>query len=95
MIFNWEFYINKYSDLQNSTIKNREEAWEHWIKYGKKEQRIYADIPILFNWHEYVEDNKGLDYIQTEDEAWRHFLYYAKKEKRYIYHYIYLKQYWV
>jgi hypothetical protein len=95
MIFNWEFYINKYPDLQNKKIINREDAWEHWIKHGKTEKRIYVDIPILFDWKDYVINNKDIDYIQNEDEAWRHFLYYAKKEKRYIYHYSFLKQYWV
>ena len=93
MIFNWEFYINKYSDLE--LIQNREEAWEHWIKHGKRERRMFVDIPILFNWQEYMNDNLGLYFIKNEDEAWIHFLYNARKEKRSINNLGFYKQYWI
>ena len=35
--FNWEYYINRYSDLSN--INTKEEAWKHWITHGEKELR--------------------------------------------------------
>ena len=83
MIFNWEFYINKYRDLKN-VIKSEDDAFVHWQKYGKYEKRIYNDIPILFDWKNYLEENKDLKNILNEDEAWKHFLYYGNIENRYI-----------
>ena len=36
--FNWIFYSNNYKDLLH--IKTKEEAYQHWIDYGKIEGRI-------------------------------------------------------
>ena len=38
--FNWEFYINKHNDLRNNGINSKITAWNHWIKFGKKENRL-------------------------------------------------------
>ncbi len=38
--FDWEFYINKYTDLKKAGINTKEKAFLHWITYGKKEKRI-------------------------------------------------------
>ena len=93
MIFNWEFYITKYPDL--NIITTREDAWAHWSKHGKKEKRIYSDIPILFNWTDYIKHNTDLDNIKNEEEAWKHCLYHLKKEKRFTYNLAFLKPYCV
>lgn len=94
MIFHWEFYVNKYDDLKNNNkIQNETTAYEHWRDHGKKEQRIFNDIPILFNWKNYIKMNEDLQNISTEEDAWKHFLYYSKKEKRNIRHLLYLKRY--
>ena len=46
--FNWKSYINTYSDLKN--IKNKNHAWSHWIKEGKKEGRILiSDTICIFH----------------------------------------------
>ena len=38
MIFQWEFYLYKYNDLQINGLLYEEDAYQHWINYGKKEQ---------------------------------------------------------
>ena len=35
--FNWELYISKYKDL--NFIKNKHQAWNHFIKFGINEER--------------------------------------------------------
>ena len=46
--FNWKSYINTYDDLK--IIKNKNGAWNHWIKNGKKEGRILIqDTICLFH----------------------------------------------
>lgn len=92
MIFQWEFYVNKYQDLN---VKTMEEAWDHWSNHGKKEERIYNDISIFFDWKNYLNNNKDLNHINNEDDAWRHFLYYGNKENRNILNKEYLKIYCV
>ena len=79
-----------------STDKNLatiEEAWNHWNSHGKKEERIYADIPIFFNWKDYIINNNDLSHTSTEETAWKHFLYHSRKEKRFIKNKDYLKKY--
>jgi hypothetical protein len=95
MIFNWEYYKNIHYDLSDSDsdIYNYETALKHFEKFGKKEKRIYIDICILFNWKEYIEQNKDLKNIMTEEDAWKHFLYHGKKENRKIRHWNILKKY--
>jgi hypothetical protein len=56
---------------------------------------MFVDIPILFNWQEYLNDNTELYFIKSEDEAWIHFLYNGKKEKRSINYLGFFKQYWM
>ena len=90
MIFQWEFYVNNCKDLN---LKNLLDSWNHWNAHGKKEERVYADIPIFFNWENYLTNNKDLVHITTEADAWRHFLYYGRKENRNIENKIYIKKY--
>ena len=93
MIFNWEFYLYKNPDLLENGIKTEEESISHFQLFGMKEQRIYTDICIFFNWQEYIKSSKDLKDIDTEEEAWRHFLYHFKKEKREINNIYILKKY--
>ena len=72
MLFNWNFYVNKYTNLLY--LRNERDALIHFLKYGKNNKLIYIDIPIYFNWKHYIDIN-NLDYINNEEEAWRHFLY--------------------
>ena len=96
MLFNWEFYINKYEDLKKSNIKTEIDALNHWKTYGKYEKRIYNDISIFFYWKDYLELNDDLqNNILNEDDAWRHFLYYGNIENRSVYNYLFLIDYCV
>lgn len=81
--FNWEYYVSKHNDIKH--IKKKEEALDHWINHGKSECRTYTDIPIHFNWKQYLCSNIDLlkKNIVTEDSAWNHYLYYGKYENRY------------
>ncbi|AYV83495.1 MAG: dTDP-6-deoxy-L-lyxo-4-hexulose reductase [Hyperionvirus sp.] len=46
--FDWEFYINKYSDLRKANILNQDKAQDHYINYGFKELRqTYNFIPKI------------------------------------------------
>ena len=38
--FDWKYYVNYYKDLRKAGINTKEKAYNHWIKYGKKEKRI-------------------------------------------------------
>jgi hypothetical protein len=84
MIFHWEYYLNKYQDLRKNGLKSPEDAYQHWLNYGKSELRIYIDIPIIFDWKNYLLYNKDLKNLINEEEAWRHFLYFGLKENRMI-----------
>jgi hypothetical protein len=83
MIFDWEFYIRIYTDLVNDGITTEEKAKNHWNLSGKKEERLYVDVPIFFDWKNYMYYNCDIEFI-TEYDAWRHFLYHSQKENRYV-----------
>ena len=56
--FNWKKYLDLYEDL--SHITNKEDAWNHWINYGKNEGRIFKnEIKIL-------HDNQSIDLIKKK-----------------------------
>ena len=41
-IFDHIFYINANSDLIENGINKKDTAWDHWINFGKKENRVFA-----------------------------------------------------
>lgn len=47
--FDWNFYINKYSDLKLNGINTKEKAWKHWQTYGIKEKRISIPSDKIIN----------------------------------------------
>ena len=85
--FDWKIYINNYEDLQN--IKTKKAAWEHWVKYGKYENRVFNKIInntefINFDWEVYVNTYEDLQNIKTKEKAWEHWINHGKNEKRKI-----------
>jgi hypothetical protein len=56
-MFDWEYYINRYKDLQLANITTKELALAHWIKYGKKEGRICNNINTTFIYLLYSYEN--------------------------------------
>ena len=88
LIFDWETYIERYTDL--SYIKSKQEAWYHWINYGKHENRIIQTINnkneeyIDFDWEFYINTYDDLKHLVTKKEAWDHWIKYGKNENRVI-----------
>jgi hypothetical protein len=55
--FNWKFYVNYYSDLQEHNINTFDKAYNHWKQFGEKEGRI-----CNFNWYNYdIDMEKATD----------------------------------
>ena len=82
-IFNWKKYIETNNDI--SHIKNREEAWEHWITHGKNEGRQYFandTDKISFDWKKYISNNEDLSHLTNKEEAWNHWINYGESEGR-------------
>ena len=77
-LFDWEFYLSNHTDL--SHIKNKEQAWNHWIYFGKKEGRKTNS----FNWTSYLLANSDLieNGVTTEAHAVYHWINHGKKENR-------------
>jgi hypothetical protein len=38
--FDWKFYIGHYGDLRRAGINTEQKALEHWVKFGKNENRV-------------------------------------------------------
>jgi len=95
--FDWIKYTEYYKDLNGITCKKN--AFEHWLKYGKKENRIlflikeetntnlekFREEDDNFNWKIYIENYQDLKEIKSEKEAWTHWISHGKKEKRVLY----------
>ena len=79
-IFNWKEYIYLNDDLNH--INSKEEAWEHWINFGKKENRFYSFEKELFDWNFYIKINDDLNHFTTQEEATNHWLNYGYYEGR-------------
>ncbi len=77
-LFDWIFYKNNYPDL--NILQTKEDALEHYVKYGRLENRKTND----FNWINYIFLNDDLieNGIETEEKAIIHYLNIGKKEKR-------------
>ena len=77
-LFDLDFYKKNYQDLGH--LKTKEDGLEHYIKFGKAENRKTND----FNWINYIFINDDLieNGIETEEKAIIHYLNIGKKEKR-------------
>jgi hypothetical protein len=85
--FDWKNYIKSYDDL--TIITTKEDAWYHWINYGKHENRVIIranDDKAFeeFDWKSYVSSNKDLSYIVSKENAWKHWITHGKNENRFI-----------
>lgn len=103
--FDWQFYIQYYEDV--SHFSSYEEAFQHWIEHGQKENRICSVeqfyksngldkkfLPKDFDWQEYLELNADLQSeISVKWQAIRHFLLNGIQESRlYSYKQLYYNQ---
>ena len=84
--FNWKKYVSYYQDLKNDNVDTKEKAWNHWIRHGEKEGRLYFDNTEYknFDWEAYVEFYSDLhdDNIKKKEKAWEHWFKFGKKENR-------------
>ena len=83
--FNWKKYTSYYKDLKDDLVDSKEKAWNHWLKYGKQEGRIYFDNTEYknFDWNAYVEFYDDLrNVVKKKEKAWEHWSLYGKLEKR-------------
>lgn len=88
--FDWENYIKTYDDL--NLITTKEDAWYHWINYGKHENRVVLKFNTdksfesfeIFDWKLYINNNDNLSYIDSKEEAWKHWTNHGKNESRLI-----------
>ena len=56
-MFNWKFYLFLYPELQNKyNIKTEEQAYKHWINFGRHDGKICYHIDYkFFKWKEMTE----------------------------------------
>lgn len=47
--FDWNFYLNFYSDLRNAGLKTESQAIEHYLNHGIKEKRLYRESSIKYD----------------------------------------------
>jgi hypothetical protein len=88
IVFDWEQYVKNYPDLYKSGIDTFDKAWNHWIKHGKDEGRLFTskekNLKKEFDWEQYVENYLDLQDsgIDTFDKAWNHWIKHGKDEGR-------------
>ena len=93
--YDWDRYISDNNDLENF---NKKKAFQHYLLFGKKENRkIYKNDDInskfeQFNWKFYLYFNKDLvnSGIFNKEKAIAHFKKCGYKEDRLYSHYHYL-----
>jgi hypothetical protein len=92
--FDWVMYTTYYQDLKDDNIDTKENAWTHWVRYGKKEGRIYFNTSdsttefsnnaeyINFDWVMYSQYYSDLQDKKNKQVAWEHWNKYGKNENR-------------
>jgi hypothetical protein len=73
--FDWNYYVNRYKDLQKAEINTYEKAIQHWKSFGINETRVCHKMFEDFNWVLYSRENN----IKTKNECLIH--YYNKMIK--------------
>jgi len=42
--FDWEYYLDKNTDLRRNGVRTQAQALKHWTKYGRREKRVHRFI---------------------------------------------------
>lgn len=79
-IFDWEYYVSIYPDLQKANINTREKAIIHWNNHGKNENRKCNDFEC-FDWKFYLNTYPDLHFTNLND-SYNHWINHGRKEKR-------------
>ena len=87
-IFDWNKYVNKYTDLSGFNTKN--DAWFHWNKYGIYEYRTLFTINNEyhyenFDFNQYLLNYKDLSGINTKEKLWEHWCTIGITQNRIFY----------
>ena len=78
--FDYNIYLKLNLDLNFLT---KEEAEEHYLKFGKIEKREYKkNLPDDFDYESYINFNPDLN-LKTKEEIRIHYLLYGKIENRF------------
>jgi hypothetical protein len=82
--FDWQYYLERYPDLNANGIKTEQQALQHWFDHGEKEGRVSIRTPLLFDWQYYLERYPDLSAngIKTEQQALQHWFDHGEKEGR-------------
>ena len=85
--FDWKRYLNTNLDLHKNGIRNKYQAWNHWLYHGQFEGRKYCHLNTAeydkFDWERYIKNNTDLSpNITKKDDAWHHWIHYGKEEGR-------------
>ena len=89
--FDWIYYVNRYEDLQNANIDNEIKAQNHWINYGRFENRICNNLSDNistsfenFDWVYYINRYEDLQNanIDNEIKAKIHWVNHGRFENR-------------
>lgn len=83
--FDWKNYLFLNPDLEKGGIKNKIDAFYHYVSHGINENRKYKfDVPDDFDYEKYLELNQDLLQagINNELDAKIHWIKYGKNEKR-------------
>src|SRR5438874_9230897 len=65
--FDWRFYCNYYNDLKLAGIDTEKKARDHYINFGRRENRVFN--PDMVNQTSSEEVNTGIlnDYLDFDD----------------------------
>lgn len=89
--FDWERYLDDYTDLPDAGLNTKDQAWNHWYYTGIHENRLAYMVAKLtyenFDWKRYLADyadlpNAGLN---TKYKAWNHWKKFGENEGRLTY----------
>ena len=61
-IFDSQFYLRMYPDLKKAGIKTKENAYIHYLQYGKKEGRVCNKLQLKNNYS--INMNNGIEKIK-------------------------------
>jgi hypothetical protein len=70
--FDWKNYIDNYSDL--SYIETKEDAWYHWINYGKHENRKINNYNNNEEFKENKENKEFKDLKEFKEFDWKSYI---------------------
>jgi len=68
--FDWNYYIEKNSDLKRSGFKTKDDAIIHWVEYGEKEKRPHKFLKNDTDFYIMNIQNLLCQEVITKEEAW-------------------------